>query len=158
MKIYLIVARSRNHVIGSGSRIPWRVKGEQKLFREITTGNTLVMGRKTYESIGQPLPDRDTVIVTRQGDYAAPGCTVVNGLEEAIEAAGELRGDCFIAGGGEIYRQALAIADGVHLTAIDLTVEGDVTFPELSGDQFELVESREYHSNAAYTYQFWRRR
>jgi dihydrofolate reductase (trimethoprim resistance protein) len=156
--VYLIAARAENNVIGKGSEIPWRVQGEQRLFREITTGNTLVMGRKTYESIGKPLPGRDTVIVTRQADLAVPGCSTASSLEEALQIAAHLRGDTFVAGGGEIYQQAIAAAQGIHLTTIHAIVEGDIFFPDFEPSDYVEIERREYQSNINYTYQFLKKR
>lgn len=152
--MFLIAARSENNVIGSGLEIPWRVKGEQRLFREITLGNTLIMGRKTFASIGHPLPGRDTVIITRQSDLSIPDCHIVSSLEQALNVANDLRGDVFVAGGGEIYQQAIDLADGMHLTTIHTLAEGDIFFPEFDKSQFDIVVSRHYESNINYTYEF----
>lgn len=152
--MFLIVARSENNVIGSGLEIPWRVKGEQRLFREITLDNTLIMGRKTFASIGRALPGRDTVIVTRQSDLSFPGCYIASSLEQALDVASELRGDVFVAGGGEIYGQTIDLADGIHLTTIHALAEGDIFFPEFDTSQFDIVVSRYYESNINYTYEF----
>ncbi len=157
MKIYLIAARSLNNVIGRGLEIPWRVKGEQKLFKEITLGHTLVMGRKTFETIGRPLPGRDTVIMTRRCNYRQDGCSVAASLEDALALAGKFPGNCFIAGGGEIYRQAISRADGLHLTTIHTEVEGDILFPDFCGQGYALQREILYHSNIDYTYRYFER-
>jgi len=157
LKTYLIAARSLNNVIGRGLEIPWRVKGEQKLFKEITMGHTLVMGRKTFESIGRPLPGRDTVIMSRRNNYRQDGCSVAATLEDALAIARSLRGDCFVAGGGEIYLQAIPLADGIHLTTIHTEVEGDVWFPDFSEQAFELKREVRYRSNKDYTYRYFER-
>ena len=157
LSLALIAAQSENRVIGDGTIIPWRVKGEQKLFKDITMGGVLVMGRKTYETIGKPLPGRETVIVTRNDDFTAKGCHVVHSLEEALATAGSLPGATFVAGGGEIYSLALPIADILHLTTIHLTVDGDVLFPEISEQQFELRTEQFYESNIDYTYRCFER-
>jgi len=157
LKIYLIAARTLNNVIGRGLEIPWRVKGEQKLFKEITLGHTLVMGRKTFESIGFPLPGHDTVIMTRCSNYNRDGCSVAANLDDAIDIARNLSGDCFIAGGGEVYRQAISRADGIHLTTIHKEVEGDVLFPDFSEEEFKLQTETCYHSNIDYTYRYFER-
>jgi dihydrofolate reductase len=156
--LYLIAARSENNVIGAGLEIPWQVKGEQRLFREITSGNTLIMGRKTFDSIGRALPNRDTVIVTRQSNASLPDCHRARSLANALDIARELRGDTFIAGGGEIYQQAIDLADGIHLTTIHTVAAGDVFFPEFDAGAFEVVEKRHYESNINYTYEFLLRR
>jgi len=155
--LYLIAARAENNVIGRGPDIPWKVRGEQKLFREITLGNTLIMGRKTFDSIGKPLPGRDTVIVTRQSCKTIQGCPTAASLTQAAELANRCRGDTFVAGGGEIYRQSINMAAGIHLTTIHTSVEGDIYFPEFNMGDYTVVEQRDFESNINYTYQFLRR-
>jgi dihydrofolate reductase len=152
--MFLIAARSENNIIGSGSEIPWRVKGEQRLFKQVTLGHTLVMGRKTFESIGRALPGRDTVVITTQPDLNFPGIHVAHSLKEGLKTASELRGDIFIAGGGDIYRQTIDLAEGIHLTTIHCLADGDVYFPDFDKTQFEIMVSRHYESNVNYTYEF----
>jgi len=157
MTVSLVAARALNDVIGNGPNIPWRVKGEQKLFREITLGGILIMGRKTYESIGKPLPGRSTIIVSRDTTYQAEGCQSVNSLAAALEwVQADLR-PVFIVGGGEIYRQALAqqLVDTVHLTTIQTEVEGDVLFPTFPTPEFSLVKETAVESNINYLYQYF---
>ena len=156
--IELVAAQSENHIIGNDLDIPWRVKGEQKLFKEITMGGTLIMGRKTFDSIGRPLPGRETIIVTRNSDYAVDGCTTAGSIEEAIALGKEMGKPIFIAGGGEIYRATLPFADGLHLTTIHTKVEGNITFPTFSADDFELVRETGYDSNINYTYRYYRKK
>ncbi len=156
--MFLIAARAENNVIGRGTEIPWKVKGEQRLFKEITTGHTLIMGRKTFESIGKPLPGRDTVIITRQKNLVVPECSIAGSLEEALSIAVHLRGSTFIAGGGEIYRQSIAAAEGIHLTTIHANFDGDIYFPDFKLSDYEEVERKDYQSNINYTYQFLRKR
>jgi len=155
MKLALIAAQSLNHIIGSGLDIPWHAKGEQKLFKEITQGSTLIMGRKTFDSIGRPLPGRETIIVTRQQNYQIPGCHVARGLEAAVTLAMTLNKPCFIAGGGEIYSAALNTlqVDEIHLTTIQIEVEGDVYFPSFDREQFQVIEEKHFETNLAYVYQ-----
>ena len=125
MQITLIVAMAANRVIGCDNFIPWRLPGDQQRFKQITMGHTLVMGRLTYESIGRPLPGRKTVIITRQPDYQQPGCTVAHSLAQALAACkGEEK--VFIAGGGEIFRQAMELADAIILTTLHREVAGDI--------------------------------
>lgn len=156
MTLALIAAQAKNRVIGHGADIPWKVEGEQKIFKDITMGGTLIMGRKTYDSIGRPLPGRQTIIVSRNADLKVDGCLVTSSLDAAIEAANDLGAPTFIAGGGELYRQAIDIADEIHLTTIELQVDGDVFFPEVPA-AFEIVDERQYSTNFDYTYQFLRR-
>lgn len=156
MSLHLIAARAKNNVIGAGLDIPWQAKGEQKLFRDITLGGTLIMGRKTFDSIGRPLPGRETIIVTRSSDFSQPGCHVVASLDDAIEVASNFDQKTFIAGGGEIYAQALPRVTEIHLTTIDVEPEGDIFFPEFNREDFELVEERHFETNLQYTYQHFR--
>lgn len=157
LSIALIAAQSENRVIGNGTTIPWHVKGEQKLFKDITMGGVLVMGRKTYQTIGKPLPGRETIIITRSANFTANGCHVVHSLEAALVAAERLSGMTFIAGGGEIYKLALPIADTLHLTTMHTHVDGDVHFPEISDEDFELRTEQFYESNINYTYRYFER-
>lgn len=146
--IKIIVAMSKNRVIGDSNTLIWHLPEDLKRFRQLTTGNTIVMGRKTYESIGKPLPNRRSIIITRDPDYSAEGCEVVNSLEEALLLSNN---DCFIIGGGEIYRQVIDIADRIYLTVINKEFEGDTSFPELK-DWVEI--SYEDFSNDDFEYSF----
>ncbi|MDX1952528.1 MAG: dihydrofolate reductase [Verrucomicrobiota bacterium] len=121
-----IAAMARNRVIGQGNRIPWHIPDEFRWFKSVTTGHVLVMGRKTFESIGKPLPNRETIVLTR-GEFRAEGVRVAYSLEE-IETGGDKR-DYFICGGAEIYRQALPFCSELILSVIEREVEGDVIFP-----------------------------
>ncbi|GAA1584756.1 MULTISPECIES: dihydrofolate reductase [Kribbella] len=128
MTIILIAAVGRNGVIGRDNDLPWRIREDLQHFKQLTLGHTLVMGRKTYDSIGRPLPGRRTVVVTRNRDWSAAGVDVVHTLEDALQYDGTL----YVAGGGDIYRQALPHADTLELTEVDQSPTGDVTFPELT--------------------------
>ncbi|HWD80493.1 MAG TPA: dihydrofolate reductase [Kribbella sp.] len=128
MTVILIAAVGRNGVIGRDNDLPWRIREDLQHFKQLTLGHTLVMGRKTYDSIGRPLPGRRTVVVTRQPDWSADGVEVVHTLEDALKYDGTL----YVAGGGEIYRQALPYADALELTEVHQSPTGDVTFPKLT--------------------------
>jgi dihydrofolate reductase len=128
MTIILIAAVGRNGVIGRDNDLPWRIREDLQHFKQLTLGHTLVMGRKTYDSIGRPLPGRRTVVVTRQPDWSADGVEVVHTVEDALKYDGTL----YVAGGGELYRQALPYADTLELTEVDQSPEGDVTFPTIT--------------------------
>jgi dihydrofolate reductase len=144
-----IAAMSLNRVIGAGNRIPWHLPEDFKWFKSVTLGHVLVMGRRTFESIGRPLPGRETVVLTRS-DWSHPAVTAVHSLEELVrwskgETLGEGRGDLgarkvFIAGGAEVYRQALPICSELLLTLVKREVEGDAFFP-LFESEFELAET-----------------
>ena len=146
--INIIVTMSKNRVIGDSNTLIWHLPEDLKRFRQLTTGNTIVMGRKTYESIGKPLPNRRSIIITRDPDYSVEGCEVVNSLEEALLLSNS---DCFIIGGGEIYRQVIDIADRIYLTLINKEFEGDTSFPELK-DWVEI--SYEDFDNDDFEYSF----
>lgn len=141
MIISLIAAMASNRVIGRKGGIPWKIPGEQKLFKKITMGHTMIMGRKTYESIGRPLPGRANIVVTRQSNYLAPGCTVVHDLDSAIQACSDHESEAFVIGGGHLYHEAIAMADRIYLTLIPREIRGDTYFPEFSEADFEIIES-----------------
>ena len=143
VRLSLIVAMARNRVIGRDGRLPWRLPSDQQRFKALTMGHHIVMGRKTWESIGRPLPGRVSVVVTRNKAYAAAGATVVGSLAEALALA---RGDpeAFVIGGGELYGQALPLAERIYLTEIEDDYPGDVFFPTLAKAEWRAVE-REAH-------------
>ena len=142
MIVSLIAAMAENRVIGRNGTIPWDIPADRRRFRELTTGHHLVMGRKTFESIGRSLPGRLTIIVTRQPGYRAEGCVVVHDLAAALDLC---RGDdeVFVAGGGEIYRAALPHADRIYLTIVGMNVAGETTFPELPVREFTEIAREE---------------
>ena len=131
-----LAAMSLNRVIGAGNKIPWHLPEDFKWFKEMTTGQVIVMGRKTYESIGRPLPNRETVVLSRSG-FAAAGVRVVGSLAE-IDPAREGR-EVFIVGGAQVYEQALPLCSDLFLTVVQREVQGDAFFPAFE-EGFELVE------------------
>ena len=131
--IKIIVAISKNRVIGDSNKLIWNLPSDLKRFKEITTGHPIVMGRKTFESIGRPLPNRRNIIITRDEKYEVEGCEVVNSIEEALLLTGN---DCFIIGGGEIYKQTLHIAEQIYMTIVDEEFLGDTQFPELTNSWY----------------------
>ena len=128
-----MAAVARNGVIGDGPHIPWRLPGEQRLFKELTMGHTLLMGRTTYESIGRPLPGRTTIVLTRSPSWspgpAGDGVLVAHSIDEALTLADDLPGAVMVAGGGEVYAAALPYADELVLSEVDLEPPGDAFFP-----------------------------
>lgn len=132
----IIAALSRNRVIGENGKIPWDLPGDLKHFRETTSGHTVIMGRKTYESIWRPLSGRTNIIITRNGEYDAPGCVVVKSLKEALEHARD-DSEPFVIGGSEIYRQAIPLAGKMYLTNVDYTCSGDTYFPGFDEMEWE---------------------
>lgn len=150
MRVTLVVAAAENGVIGRDGGIPWRIRDDLRRFKRLTIGHTVIMGRKTWESLPKrPLVDRVNVVVTRQRDYAAPGAVVAASLEDALDAT-RARGesDAFVVGGGEIYRLALPVADRVELTVVHADVDGDATFPPLDPAEWAEV-AREEHEEPA---------
>ena len=138
--VKIIVATSKNKVIGDSNSLIWHLPADLKRFKELTTGNSIVMGRKTYESIGRPLPNRRNIIITRDIKYDVEGCEVVNSLEEALMICNN---NCFIIGGGEIYKQSMSIADQIYLTLVHEDFEGDTEFPEI-GSEWKMVTSQDF--------------
>ena len=142
--ISLIVAASTNNVIGAGGDLPWRLSDDLKRFKALTMGKPIVMGRKTYESIGRPLPDRQNIVITRQPDFSARGCDVVTSPEAAIDVAGDAD-EVMIIGGSHIYTAFLPMADRVYLTRVLADVDGDAHLPEIDMKQW-VTSSVEPHS------------
>ncbi|EAA3617501.1 dihydrofolate reductase, partial [Klebsiella pneumoniae] len=138
--------------------IPWKIPGEQKIFRRLTEGKVVVMGRKTFESIGKPLPNRHTLVISRQANYRATGCVVVSTLSHAIALASELGNELYVAGGAEIYTLALPHAHGVFLSEVHQTFEGDAFFPMLNETEFELVSTETIQAVIPYTHSVYARR
>lgn len=143
-RIVLVAAVARNRVIGDGPDIPWQLPGEQRLFKGLTWGHTLVMGRATYESIGRPLPGRTTIVLTRSPGWSADGVLVAHDLPEAWALADTLDGVVMVAGGGQVYAAALPYADEQVLSLVDLEPAGDAFYPAY--DPAEWAETaREHH-------------
>ena len=168
MTVSLIAARSDNDIIGRDRGIPWHLPADLKHFKRLTTGHTIIMGRKTFESIGRALPDRRTIVVTRNADFAGEDIVVAPSLEEAFRRAvdepfetdGEV--EVFVVGGGEIYRQALDRADRMYLTRVHTVVEGDVRFPEFAEEEWDCSDT-EWHAVDEknpfdYTFEVWERK
>jgi dihydrofolate reductase len=149
--IALVVAYSANRVIGRDGGLPWHLSGDLKRFKELTTGGTVVMGRRTYESLPdrfRPLPDRRNVIVTSDAAYRAGGADVVTDLDAA------LAGDCFVIGGGELFAQVLPRADRVYATELEAAIDGDTFFPELPAAEWRCAERSEPVVEGGHTYRF----
>jgi dihydrofolate reductase len=144
--ISLIVAASENHVIGVRGELPWRLPADLKRFKAITMGKPIVMGRLTWESIGRPLPGRLNIVISRQPDFVAEGCTVVGSPEAAISAAGDAP-EVMVIGGGHIYKQFLPLADRIYLTRVHAEVEGDAFFPELDESKWDIVDSEAHEAD-----------
>lgn len=158
--VAIVVAHSRNLVIGRDGDLPWRLPNDLRRFRELTLGQTVVMGRKTFESLPdafRPLPGRTNLVLTRRAGFDAPGAQVHHTLESALDACG---GSCFVIGGGAVYRQALPLADRVYATEVDAEVDGDAFFPSLPADEWRAVEEsdRFVENDHAYAFRTYDRR
>lgn len=147
-KIVIVVACAQNQTIGREGGLPWHLPEDLKYFKRVTMGKPIIMGRKTFESIGRPLPGRTNIIITRDQNFAAEGISVVHSIDEAIDLAKDENPDeVMIIGGAQIYAQALARTDLLHLTQVHQDVEGDAHFPELDYKEWREV-SRENHPSA----------
>ena len=142
MTVSIIVAASENNVIGRQGDLPWRLSDDLKRFKAITMGKPIVMGRKTYESIGRPLPGRQNIVITRQQGYVAEGCDVVATVEQAVEVANGAE-EIMVIGGSEIYALFLPAAERLYLTRVHAEVDGDAFFPT-PGDDWDLVSDEPY--------------
>ncbi|MCI5046636.1 MAG: dihydrofolate reductase [Aquisalinus sp.] len=145
LPIALVVAAARNNTIGREGNLPWRLSDDLQWFKKVTTGKPVMMGRKTFESIGKPLPNRDNIVITRNHSFAHDDVTVATSLEDAIaiaEAFALARGseEICIIGGGTIYADALALAAKIYLTRVDADVDGDTYFPVLAEDEWQTEE------------------
>ncbi len=157
MKISVIAAMSRNRIIGRDGALPWHLPTDLARFKSITTGHTVIMGRKTFESVGKPLPNRRTIVITRNNDYQCAGVFVAHSLDEALDQAAR-EDEIFILGGEAVYRIALPRADCLYLTIIHATIEGDTYFPTLDFDDWKLVEDERHEADDRHAYAFSFRR
>ena len=148
--ITLIAAAASNNVIGKDNQLIWRVPGDLKRFKELTTGNIVVMGRKTFDSIGRPLPDRTNIILSRDKNLEIPGCLIYNSLEEILSLFE--KSNVWVIGGGEIYQLFLPYADKIELTRIHKQFDGDSYFPELDSYWIEVAKQSLVCDFFAYDY------
>ena len=153
MKRSLVVAMARNRVIGRDNALPWRLPADLAYFKRVTMGHPVVMGRRTYESIGKPLPGRQNIVVSRNRDFHAPGCTVVGSLDEAWKAAGDAP-EVSVIGGTSIFAETLPIADRIHLTEVQAEVPGDTYFPEFDRSQWSEREVERHGRDERHAHPF----
>lgn len=155
MNITLIAAMAENRVIGKDNQLIWQFPNDLKHFKTLTSGHHVIMGRKTFESVGRPLPNRTNIIITRQADYTAKGCLIAHSIEEAIAMVKDDE-QPFIVGGAEIYKQALDFADSIELTIIHGEYEGDSYFPDFDTDRWKLArgEKKEADAKHIHPYEF----
>lgn len=154
-KLSIVVAISENNAIGKNNQLLWHLPADLKHFKELTSGHPIIMGRKTYDSIGRPLPNRRNIVITRQSGLTIPNVEVVLSLKEAISIC-KAENEVFLIGGAEIYKQALAFTNTIYLTKVHQNYEADVFFPELKENEWKEI-AKEYHqadekNNVAYTF------
>lgn len=149
----LIVAYDKNRVIGNKGKIPWRIPGEQRRFKELTTGNVVIMGRRSYEEIGRPLPNRENIIISNTKQFQGERLYTAGSLQEALKLAEQFTGDCYIAGGGRLYQEALPLVEKMFITEVEWEVpEGDTYFPEFDSASFVRQVEEEVPGDIPYRY------
>jgi dihydrofolate reductase len=155
MILSIIVAKTKNNVIGLNNGLPWKLSDDLKSFKKITAGHPVIMGRKTYDSLGKPLKDRTNIIVTRQKDFEAEGVKVVYSLDEAIRFARTLNNDeAFIIGGAQLIDQSISMVDKIYLTEIDAVVEGDTFLDTIHPEDWNVLSEHKYFKSEKNDYDF----
>ncbi|MHC4082623.1 MAG: dihydrofolate reductase [Planctomycetota bacterium] len=155
MRVTLIAAMAENRVIGRDNALPWHLPDDLARFKQRTEGHVVIMGRRTFESVGRPLPNRRSIVITRKHDYHPPGAEIARSLEEALERARETKQDeVFILGGAEIYTVALPEVDRLELTIVHADVSGDTLFPECDLDEWSLIDEQRHEADPRHAYAF----
>lgn len=154
--ISFIVAMDDNNLIGKDNALPWYLPADLAYFKKVTTNHTIVMGRKTYESIGRPLPNRKNVVLTHSTSFQEDGVTVIHSLDELKEMANHSNEELFIIGGARLYEQLLPVADRLYVTHIRATFDGDTHFPAFLKEEWKIIDSKEHKKDEknAYDYEF----
>ena len=153
MKVSLIVAIARNWVIGKNGRLPWHIPEDLRWFKKITRNHPVIMGRKTFESIGKPLPERKNIILTRQQDYRVEGASVSHTLQSALKECNASGIDeAFVIGGESIFREALKYADRLYITLIHREYEGEASFPRINFDDYRKVFEEKHREDIPFTF------
>lgn len=159
-RLSIVVAMTPQRVIGRHGQLPWHLSADLRRFKQLTWGHHIVMGRKTFGSIGRLLPGRTTVVVSRQPDLTIPGARIAHSIAEAVQQC-QADSEVFIVGGEQVYREAIPLADRIYLTVVHANVTGDTFFPELSQEQWLLTEQQRHQADEKnpydYTFQIWKR-
>ena len=150
--ISIIAAMDENRLIGSNNDLPWHLPADLQRVKQLTTGHAIILGRKNYESIGRPLPNRKNIVITNNPDYEAPGCVVVNSIDAAVAEAAD--DDIYIFGGARIYEQMFDLAERMYLTLIHSTFEGDTWFPEYNTEDWEVIERQDFSADEKNPYNY----
>jgi dihydrofolate reductase len=153
MNISIIVAVAKNNIIGKDNKLIWHLPADLKHFKSITSGHYVIMGRKVYESIGKPLPNRTNIVITRQKNYRAEGCIIVDSIDASLILITE-NSEAFIIGGGEIYQQTIDLVQKIYLTRIDEYFEGDTFFPEIDLAKWNIISEEKYLADEKNKYQY----
>jgi len=161
MKISIITAMDQNQLIGKDNALPWKIPADLQFFKRVTMGKPVIMGRKTFESIGRPLPGRQNIIITRDPDYIIDGCDVVFSISAALMKAGDVD-EVMVIGGANVYQQFLGQTDNLYMTRVQGKFEGDAWFPEIDFNQWVLAESEDHQADekneCAYSFQVYKRK
>jgi dihydrofolate reductase len=152
--ISLLVAMDRNRLIGKDNDLPWRLPADLAYFKKMTMGHPIVMGRKTYESIGRPLPGRENIIITRNSTYSAVGCKVIQSIDEIIELS-KTKTETFVIGGSEIFKEILPFVDKLYITEIEEEFEGDTYFPNIPFEDWKLISREKGIQDEKNPYEFY---
>lgn len=150
----IIVAKAENNVIGNENQLIWHLPNDLKHFKNLTSGHPIIMGRKTFESIGKPLPNRTNIVITRNSNWNAEGVLIANSLDEAIEKAKEFDLEIFILGGGNIYEQAMDLADVLVVTEVHHSFEGDAKFPEIDLNIWKEISREKFGKDEKHTFEY----
>ena len=153
MMVSIIVATDRNRLIGQNNELPWHLPADLKHFKAITMGKPMIMGRKTHESIGKPLPGRRNIVITRDRNFHAPGCIVTHSVEEALEAAASAE-EVMVIGGAQLYEEILPKTDRIYLTRLDHEFEGDSWFPDWQHAQWKETERQDFAPDEKNRYRY----
>lgn len=154
LRISLIAAVAHDNVIGAGNALPWRLPEDLQRFKALTLGHPIIMGRKTFESIGRPLPGRRNIIITRNMEFTAPGCDTSPSVDAALALCAGTTDEVFIIGGAQIYAQALPLADRLQLTEIDADFPGDAHFPVIDPAHWQLLSRERHLATAGFSFDF----
>ena len=163
MIVSLVVAAAENNVIGKNNQLLWHLPNDLKFFKNTTWGMVVIMGRKTFESVNKPLPGRINIVITRQSDWATEEVITAADLNDALKKAAETNcKEIFVIGGGEIYKQSMAIANKIYITRVHTAPDGDTFFPVIDENNWELTSNEDFEANAkhafGYSFQIWKRK
>lgn len=152
-KISIIAAVAENLAIGKDNKLLWHIPGDLPRFKKITTGHPVIMGQRTFESLGKPLPNRTNIVLTLEKTFRAPGCIIAHSIDEAVKVASEKdKEEIFFIGGGQVYNQAIKFADKLYLTLVEGNYDADTFFPDYS--EFKKIIFEEPHETEGYKYKF----